>query len=622
MPQRSLLGGLKQYSKDSELILLLTTMLTNLDLHTSKDLSNLKTIFSQCSRDLSKECKNRFAQVEIAFLLYSNNAWGKEMFITKLKQLPLTHQNEVITIITEAEKNNNAIAKYYLAIMHKDGLFGQVKNEKFAFQLFREAANANISQAMVEMAKFYRSANEVVTVQMKEAINWYQKAANLENTTALYELGVLYYQGQEEVGQDIPKAKELLERAARLGSHDSLYFFGKIGYDGQGEVPADLKLAINWYKQSAAHGSIKAAEDLGDIYLNGETGVVDGRMALKYYQQAYDGGSKYAPMQIGQMYLGGRAPLETDWHQAQKWLMIAVERGEPGATYALGYIYKNGGHGVQANLFEALYWYKQAAENDQNKDRLNAMLALAFAYTEKNENGQARDISKAIYWFNQAVLAKDPRGAISLSLIYSRGSDGIAVSLHDSNRFFNLAMNLKLENAMDLETSRAEVMAFLFKFHLSENVVKGYSYNYILTELRLAMVFAQKYYSLTNNDKYVLKVLNEVPKELMIDIITTRFRIKYKDLKEEIRKNFPSCMICLIDFTDDHLVFVLKNPSTGLITGVFEVENLESWLKTNSTDPLTRKTPCFYLTEQDIVSTDEKIDTDVNLADKLRLYNR
>ena len=79
------------------------------------------------------------------------------------------------------------------------------------------------------------------------------------------------------------------------------------------------------------------------------------------------------------------------------WSSLA-EAGNPEAQFNVGLMYHSG-LGGRINEYEAVRWYKKAAQNGYPK----AQEFLAIAYRE-GWFGLTRDINKANYWLNQLEL--------------------------------------------------------------------------------------------------------------------------------------------------------------------------------------------------------------------------
>ena len=77
--------------------------------------------------------------------------------------------------------------------------------------------------------------------------------------------------------------------------------------------------------------------------------------------------------------------------------LALAERGYPLAECQVGYFYYEG-LGVEADLAQALYWTKKAAEHGDRDGQCN----LAWFYEEAI--GVSKDMEKAKYWYRQAAL--------------------------------------------------------------------------------------------------------------------------------------------------------------------------------------------------------------------------
>ncbi|WP_146113983.1 tetratricopeptide repeat protein, partial [Haemophilus influenzae] len=67
-----------------------------------------------------------------------------------------------------------------------------------------------------------------------------------------------------------------------------------------------------------------------------------------------------AQFNLGNMYYNGHGVKQDDF-EAVKWYRKAAEQGYADAQFNLGNMYYNG-HGVKQDDFEAVKWYRKAAE--------------------------------------------------------------------------------------------------------------------------------------------------------------------------------------------------------------------------------------------------------------------
>ena len=110
---------------------------------------------------------------------------------------------------------------------------GYTRNRSKAFRLFKEAAEAGLDEAMIQLSKMY-ALGEGCEIDYKESDKWLERAADKGNIEAQYKLGMYY-----------------------INNRQSTY-------------------GCEWLEKAAKQGHVQAMFDLGECYLN----------SLSYYDQA------------------------------------------------------------------------------------------------------------------------------------------------------------------------------------------------------------------------------------------------------------------------------------------------------------------------------------------------
>ena len=116
------------------------------------------------------------------------------------------------------ENLGNKTAKYWMGLYLWEG-FHVEKNRIEAKRLFKEAADAGISEAQLEYAFAYDNSNlknPVLPFNKEETWKYLNKAAENNNHIALYHLGNAYYNGNRKMGisQDKEKGIEYFKLSA------------------------------------------------------------------------------------------------------------------------------------------------------------------------------------------------------------------------------------------------------------------------------------------------------------------------------------------------------------------------------------------------------------------------
>lgn len=118
--------------------------------------------------------------------------------------------------------------------------------------------------------------------------------------------------------------------------------------------------AVKLYRPLAAQGDVRAQNDLGALYDNGQGVAQDFSEAVMWYRQAAEKG--YAPAQANlcRTYFMGRG-VSRDYAEAVKWCLRAAEQNEANGQGLIGNMYANG-IGVPQDYVEAYKWLTLAAE--------------------------------------------------------------------------------------------------------------------------------------------------------------------------------------------------------------------------------------------------------------------
>jgi TPR repeat protein len=128
-----------------------------------------------------------------------------------------------------------------------------------ALPLYRQAADAGDSEAMVAVGSFYYKGVGIPK-DYAQAAHWYEKAANEGETSVMALLGQMYAFG-EGVPKDDAAAVDWDRKSADAGHAEGMLGLGFMYENGRG-VPKDLQTAIEWYRKSANLGNQAAQENL------------------------------------------------------------------------------------------------------------------------------------------------------------------------------------------------------------------------------------------------------------------------------------------------------------------------------------------------------------------------
>lgn len=102
---------------------------------------------------------------------------------------------------------------------------------------------------------------------------------------------------------------------------------------------------------------------LGFIYKEGRGVAVNEGEAFKWYRKASEQGHLDAQYELGSLYCKklGSLYCEKDAKEMFEWFHKSAIQGNVKAQYMLGFLYDSG-FGVARNVYEAVRWYRMAAE--------------------------------------------------------------------------------------------------------------------------------------------------------------------------------------------------------------------------------------------------------------------
>ncbi|MGX1496293.1 TPR repeat protein [Labrenzia sp. MBR-25] len=207
-------------------------------------------------------------------------------------------------------------------------LYGQVLdrsgNEAEASRQYRQAAELNDTDAMVELAVAYE-LGKGVEWQPEETLRLLQKSAGLGNARAMTLLAHSYNEGNL-VDYDEAKAFEWFQKAAEAGNPEAAFYVAGAYDRGEGVAQNDFK-ARHWYQRALVSDDAGlAATNLAWMYLKGRGGDRNIDRARELLEQAAAANDPIAMRELALQYLNGT--FKSDRQEiAVDWLMKALKSG-------------------------------------------------------------------------------------------------------------------------------------------------------------------------------------------------------------------------------------------------------------------------------------------------------
>lgn len=243
-----------------------------------------------------------------------------------------------------------------------------------AREWFEKAAKHDNSNSLLRLAFIY-DYGRGVKVDKDKALTYYKKAADLDNSTACSCLADIY----SEKG-NIEKKYYYRKKAADLGRRDdqfnmifllldeklSQYYNEKEGVKyliqsaeqgyskaqnvlarayicGQYGLQEDDELFVHWMTKAAEQGDIEAQRILGEAYYKADSPpvlAINYSLACQWLEKAAENGDVKACIDLAELYLSGEG-LSKDIEKVEKYLLLALEKGEIDAYCKLALIYVN-----------------------------------------------------------------------------------------------------------------------------------------------------------------------------------------------------------------------------------------------------------------------------------------
>ena len=191
----------------------------------------------------------------------------------------------------------------------------------------------------------------------ENAMLWYQKSADAGHVEAMLWLGKVYMNGID-VEQDEIQAIQWYQKAAEIGSHEAMLVLAHVYEEGNG-VPSNKSVAMDWYRKIAYETVSPPCFAIGGCGFGGM--LWDGFITEVMRQT--DGNTPYGMVQRGYAYENGIAGVEKDMYQAVSWYKKAAEAGEHFALLKLADAYVSGKF-IEQNEEKALMCYREVAEEN------------------------------------------------------------------------------------------------------------------------------------------------------------------------------------------------------------------------------------------------------------------
>ncbi len=278
-----------------------------------------------------------------------------------------------IPLLDEEAQLGNPVAAYNLAKIYQDGAAG-------APDLAKAAAYYKIAAELEDAPRFDGKALGANAVELIQAAQTYSQ----------YALGKLYETGRG-VPQDMQEAVRWYVRAADLGYDRAQLRLGRVFRDGTGGVPVNGQLAEQYFKKAADGGNVAAMNEIGLMYLKGQSVTANVKTAHDWFEKASAAGSVEGDYNLGLLYQAGYNG-QPDFVRAAESFEKAANARDGLSMLALGDLYASG-KGLPQNKVQAHMWYDLASAHGV-KQGAERMVALEPGMTPQ-QIAQAQDARNA-----------------------------------------------------------------------------------------------------------------------------------------------------------------------------------------------------------------------------------
>ena len=248
-----------------------------------------------------------------------------------------------------------------------------------------------------------------------------------------------------ETGREFSQMKKLLHKLVSKGNKTAMAYLGYLY-----EVSGDFESAIKYFEMGANKNDIICCDFLFGMYRTDTNSLPENWHSLCNNEKAIYYGKKGALLghastanQMGNIYVNGDIVPE-DFSKAMPFYEIAAEHGVPAAQYALAICYEN----VQKDFAKAVYWFEKAIISDP--DNSDAIFELGYLYDKGL--GTSQNYERAFELYQKAANAKKPvvNAMNNFGFLYQTGqgvAQDYALALYWYEKAATNGMEIAKENA-------------------------------------------------------------------------------------------------------------------------------------------------------------------------------
>ncbi len=354
---------------------------------------------------------------------------------------------EAVALLEEAIRQGHASSAYTYGKLLETGYKGHPSDAEAAAEQYRFALRDQRGEAALALARLLKQQS--ITAKSDDEVDGLitlgtallQNRAEKGHGRSAEMLGDLYFEGLL-VPKDDAQAMAWYSKGSDAGEPGAMLAMARMLGNGQG-VPRDREEATRYARMAVASGSLKAAGELGERLLVGESYylLLTDEEALEWLEKAAHAGHGSSIQDLSRYYT-----REGDTEQAVTYLRSAAESGSVSAMLSLYHAFAEG-NGVEKDEVLALSYLEKAREASASsaddvykmgkiylergaygvaktllisaaeQGHVQAMLALGDHYSDGTFG--AVDHDKAFIWYERAAEAEDIDGIIAVAKAYA-----------------------------------------------------------------------------------------------------------------------------------------------------------------------------------------------------------
>ena len=268
------------------------------------------------------------------------------------------------------------------------------RGDFICYQIHRPQPLRHLDEAVARLQGL--EGNDRTPVGYGRAVERIRALAESGNANALFHMGKLAVHGIG-VPQDMLAAEIWYLRAIAAGEMRAACNLGWIYLYGFGTVPPNKEEAMRLLTLGAESGVASAKASIGLMWLTGDGCAADPAKGVRLLEESFAQGYSNAANQLADAYFSGQF-LAQDKERAHEWLAKAAATGDERTMAILGHYLITGSHG-KTDVARGLEWLEQSIA----KGYVPAYLWIGNLY--RHGQGVERDMDKARAWFERGAAA-------------------------------------------------------------------------------------------------------------------------------------------------------------------------------------------------------------------------